>query len=135
MPSSAPLSSMPSGRAVPRVGKPAQPPATLLQRVILPRQADPLAVRARDAGYPTATVPGVAIWRMSFADKDDATDWQAYSHVRNRLVGVALHSTLRCPKLMLADSLTHECPRLRRRYRAAAEELSSRPGGKRGFDG
>ncbi|MGH3978314.1 MAG: glycosyltransferase, partial [Pseudonocardiaceae bacterium] len=64
-------------------------------------------LRARDAGYPTATVPGVAIWHMSFADKDDATDWQAYFHLRNRLVGAALHGTEARPTAMLADSLKH----------------------------
>ncbi len=64
-------------------------------------------LRARAAGYPTATVPGVAIWHMSFADKDDATDWQAYFHLRNRLVGAALHGTEHRPTAMLADSLKH----------------------------
>ncbi|HEU0127487.1 MAG TPA: glycosyltransferase, partial [Pseudonocardiaceae bacterium] len=64
-------------------------------------------LRARAAGYPTATVPGVAIWHMSFADKDDATDWQAYFHLRNRLVGAALHSPEQRPTAMLADSLKH----------------------------
>ncbi|MBV8541278.1 MAG: glycosyltransferase [Pseudonocardiales bacterium] len=64
-------------------------------------------LRARKAGYPTATVPGVAIWHMSFADKDDATDWQAYFHLRNRLVGAALHGTGARPTAMLADSLKH----------------------------
>lgn len=64
-------------------------------------------LRAKDAGYPTATVPGVAIWHMSFADKDDATDWQAYFHLRNRLVGAALHSREERPAAMLADSLKH----------------------------
>ena len=64
-------------------------------------------LRARTAGYPTATVPGVAIWHMSFADKDDATDWQAYFHLRNRLVGAALHGTEERPTAMLADSLKH----------------------------
>jgi galactofuranosylgalactofuranosylrhamnosyl-N-acetylglucosaminyl-diphospho-decaprenol beta-1,5/1,6-galactofuranosyltransferase len=64
-------------------------------------------LRAREAGYPTATVPGVAIWHMSFADKDDATDWQAYFHLRNRLVGAALHGTEARPTALLADSLKH----------------------------
>nr|WP_308214115.1 glycosyltransferase [Williamsia deligens] len=49
------------------------------------------ALRARVAGYPTATVPGVAIWHMAWSDKDDAIDWQAYFHLRNRLVVAALH--------------------------------------------
>jgi galactofuranosylgalactofuranosylrhamnosyl-N-acetylglucosaminyl-diphospho-decaprenol beta-1,5/1,6-galactofuranosyltransferase len=64
-------------------------------------------LRAREAGYPTATVPGVAIWHMSFADKDDATDWQAYFHLRNRLVGAALHGGADRPTAMLVDSLKH----------------------------
>ena len=64
-------------------------------------------LRAREAGYPTATVPGVAIWHMSFADKDDATDWQAYFHLRNRLVGAALHGGADRPTAMLIDSLKH----------------------------
>jgi galactofuranosylgalactofuranosylrhamnosyl-N-acetylglucosaminyl-diphospho-decaprenol beta-1,5/1,6-galactofuranosyltransferase len=64
-------------------------------------------LRARAAGYPTATVPGIGIWHMSFADKDDATDWQAYFHLRNRLVGAALHGTEVRPTALLADSLKH----------------------------
>lgn len=49
------------------------------------------ALRAQRAGYPTATVPGIAIWHMAWSDKDDAIDWQAYFHLRNRLVVAALH--------------------------------------------
>ncbi|MCA1008907.1 glycosyltransferase [Rhodococcus hoagii] len=49
------------------------------------------ALRAHRAGYPTATVPGIAIWHMAWSDKDDAIDWQAYFHLRNRLVVAALH--------------------------------------------
>ncbi|MGH3914931.1 MAG: glycosyltransferase [Pseudonocardiaceae bacterium] len=64
-------------------------------------------LRAQAAGYPTATVPGVAIWHMSFADKDDATDWQAYFHLRNRLVNAALHGAARRPSAMLVDSFKY----------------------------
>lgn len=49
------------------------------------------ALRAHRAGYPTVTVPGIAIWHMAWSDKDDAIDWQAYFHLRNRLVVAALH--------------------------------------------
>ncbi|GAA4386146.1 glycosyltransferase [Tsukamurella soli] len=49
------------------------------------------ALRAAAAGFPTATVPGIAIWHMAWSDKDDAIDWQAYFHLRNRLVVAALH--------------------------------------------
>ena len=48
-------------------------------------------LRAGEHGYPTVTVPGVAIWHMAWSDKDDAIDWQAYFHLRNRLVVAALH--------------------------------------------
>ncbi len=48
------------------------------------------ALRAAKAGYPTATVPGIAIWHMAWSDKDDAIDWQAYFHLRNRLVVASL---------------------------------------------
>ena len=49
------------------------------------------ALRAGKAGYPTATVPGIAIWHMAWSDKDDAIDWQAYFHLRNRLVVASIH--------------------------------------------
>lgn len=48
-------------------------------------------LRAAERGYPTATMPGTAIWHMAWSDKDDAIDWQAYFHLRNRLVVAALH--------------------------------------------
>lgn len=47
-------------------------------------------LRAGRAGFPTATWPGVAIWHMAWSDKDDAIDWQAYFHLRNRLIVAAL---------------------------------------------
>jgi galactofuranosylgalactofuranosylrhamnosyl-N-acetylglucosaminyl-diphospho-decaprenol beta-1,5/1,6-galactofuranosyltransferase len=49
------------------------------------------ALRAAKAGFPTATMPGIAVWHMAWSDKDDAIDWQAYFHLRNRLVVAALH--------------------------------------------
>jgi galactofuranosylgalactofuranosylrhamnosyl-N-acetylglucosaminyl-diphospho-decaprenol beta-1,5/1,6-galactofuranosyltransferase len=48
-------------------------------------------LRAAEHGYPTVTMPGVAIWHMAWSDKDDAIDWQAYFHLRNRLVVAAMH--------------------------------------------
>src|SRR5690606_1214588 len=48
-------------------------------------------LRAKAAGYPTVTLPGAAVWHMAWSDKDDAIDWQAYFHLRNRLVVAALH--------------------------------------------
>ncbi len=49
-------------------------------------------VRARDAGYPTVSMPGVALWHVSWVGKDDSIDWQAYFHARNRIVAALLHS-------------------------------------------
>jgi galactofuranosylgalactofuranosylrhamnosyl-N-acetylglucosaminyl-diphospho-decaprenol beta-1,5/1,6-galactofuranosyltransferase len=51
-------------------------------------------VRARDRGYPTVTLPGMAAWQAPWDDKDDGRDWQAYYHIRNRLVSALLHSPL-----------------------------------------
>ena len=47
-------------------------------------------LRAGKAGFATATWPGIAIWHMAWSDKDDAIDWQAYFHLRNRLIVAAL---------------------------------------------
>jgi galactofuranosylgalactofuranosylrhamnosyl-N-acetylglucosaminyl-diphospho-decaprenol beta-1,5/1,6-galactofuranosyltransferase len=61
-------------------------------------------LRARARGYRTATVPGIAIWHMSFLEKDDTSDWQAYFHYRNRLIAAALHGP-DDPKALLTDIL------------------------------
>jgi len=60
-------------------------------------------LRARSRGYRTATVPGIAIWHMSFLEKDDTSDWQAYFHYRNRFVAAALHGPDN-PGAMLRDT-------------------------------
>jgi galactofuranosylgalactofuranosylrhamnosyl-N-acetylglucosaminyl-diphospho-decaprenol beta-1,5/1,6-galactofuranosyltransferase len=49
-------------------------------------------IRARAAGFPTVSLPGVAAWHVPWQDKDDGIDWQAYFHWRNRLVTALLHS-------------------------------------------
>ena len=55
------------------------------------------------SGYRTATVPGIAIWHMSFLEKDDTSDWQAYFHYRNRYVAAALHGPDN-PRALLRDT-------------------------------
>ncbi len=60
-------------------------------------------LRARSRGYRTATVPGIAIWHMSFLEKDDTSDWQAYFHYRNRFVAAALHGPDN-PRALLIDT-------------------------------
>jgi galactofuranosylgalactofuranosylrhamnosyl-N-acetylglucosaminyl-diphospho-decaprenol beta-1,5/1,6-galactofuranosyltransferase len=64
------------------------------------------SLRAREAGYPTISLPGAAVWHVSWADKDDAVDWQAYFHERNRLIAALLHSPYAKGGRMLRESLT-----------------------------
>ncbi|MER7796919.1 glycosyltransferase [Microbacterium sp. NPDC096154] len=49
-------------------------------------------LRAREAGFATVSLPGVALWHVSWVGKDDSIDWQAYFHARNRIVAGLLHS-------------------------------------------
>ena len=49
-------------------------------------------LRAGEAGFPTVTLPGVAVWHVPWHEKDDTIDWQAYFHRRNRIVAALLHS-------------------------------------------
>lgn len=49
-------------------------------------------LRAKEHGFRTVSMPGVALWHISWLDKDDTQDWQAYFHTRNRLVAALLHS-------------------------------------------
>jgi galactofuranosylgalactofuranosylrhamnosyl-N-acetylglucosaminyl-diphospho-decaprenol beta-1,5/1,6-galactofuranosyltransferase len=49
-------------------------------------------LRARKHGFPTVSLPGMAAWHVPWQDKTDATDWQAYFHVRNRILSALLHS-------------------------------------------
>lgn len=74
----------------------------MIPRVVAERIGQPLplfikwddaeyGLRAGKAGFPTATWPGIAIWHMAWSDKDDAIDWQAYFHLRNRLIVAALN--------------------------------------------
>lgn len=49
-------------------------------------------LRAQEAGVPTVTLPGAAVWHMSWSDKNDLIDWQAYYHEKNRLISCMLYS-------------------------------------------
>ncbi|WP_137844316.1 glycosyltransferase [Microbacterium sp. 2FI] len=51
-------------------------------------------LRARSAGFPTVSMPGVALWHVSWVGKDDSIDWQAYFHARNRIAAGLIHSNL-----------------------------------------
>jgi len=61
------------------------------------------SLRAGERGFPTVTLPGCAIWHMPWTDKDDATDWTAYFHLRNRLITLALHSTYDVRRAIVQD--------------------------------
>ncbi|WP_144680951.1 glycosyltransferase [Cellulosimicrobium sp. TH-20] len=61
-------------------------------------------LRAKAAGVPTVSLPGVALWHITWQDKDDAIDWQAYFHARNRIVSGLLHSERPHGGALLADS-------------------------------
>jgi galactofuranosylgalactofuranosylrhamnosyl-N-acetylglucosaminyl-diphospho-decaprenol beta-1,5/1,6-galactofuranosyltransferase len=61
-------------------------------------------LRARDAGYPTVSMPGVAAWHVTWQDKSDSVDWQAYYHIRNRLVTALLHSPFDHGGRVIAES-------------------------------
>lgn len=48
-------------------------------------------LRARAAGHPTITLPGVAVWHQPFYLKDVQTDWTAYFECRNRMLTAIVH--------------------------------------------
>lgn len=65
-------------------------------------------LRAKDAGYPTVTFPGAAVWHVPWTDKNDALDWQSYFHHRNRLVAALLHSPYPRGGRMVRESMYHQ---------------------------
>ena len=69
-------------------------------------------LRAKAAGYPTVTFPGAAVWHVPWTDKNDALDWQAYFHHRNRFVAALLHSPYPRGGRMVRESLNHQITHL-----------------------
>ena len=65
-------------------------------------------VRARERGYPTVSLPGVGAWQVPWDDKDDARDWRAYYHLRNRLVVALLHSPHARGGAVITESLERQ---------------------------
>lgn len=70
------------------------------------------SLRGRAAGFPTVTLPGAAVWHVSWADKDDSVDWQAYYHERNRLIATLLHSPFPKGGRILRESLNADVKHL-----------------------
>ena len=69
-------------------------------------------VRAQAAGYPTVTLPGAAVWHVPWTDKNDALDWQAYFHQRNRFVAALLHSPFKHGGRLVRESFNHQVKHL-----------------------
>jgi galactofuranosylgalactofuranosylrhamnosyl-N-acetylglucosaminyl-diphospho-decaprenol beta-1,5/1,6-galactofuranosyltransferase len=69
-------------------------------------------LRAKEAGYPTVTFPGAAVWHVPWTDKNDAVDWQAYFHHRNRFIAALLHSPYPKGGRMVRESLNHQIKHL-----------------------
>jgi galactofuranosylgalactofuranosylrhamnosyl-N-acetylglucosaminyl-diphospho-decaprenol beta-1,5/1,6-galactofuranosyltransferase len=69
-------------------------------------------VRASEAGFPTVTLPGSAVWHVPWTDKNDALDWQSYFHQRNRFVAALLHSPYEHGGRMVRESFNHQVKHL-----------------------
>ncbi|MDN5745423.1 MAG: glycosyltransferase, partial [Nocardioidaceae bacterium] len=69
-------------------------------------------LRAKAAGYPTVTFPGAAVWHVPWTDKNDALDWQAYFHLRNRYIAALLHSNYPKGGRLIRESLNHQIAHL-----------------------
>jgi galactofuranosylgalactofuranosylrhamnosyl-N-acetylglucosaminyl-diphospho-decaprenol beta-1,5/1,6-galactofuranosyltransferase len=69
-------------------------------------------VRAADRGFPTVTLPGTAVWHVPWTDKNDALDWQAYFHQRNRTIAALLHSPYEHGGRVLQESFVHQVKHL-----------------------
>ncbi|MBO9523834.1 MAG: glycosyltransferase [Nocardioidaceae bacterium] len=69
-------------------------------------------LRAQAAGVPTISLPGAAVWHVPWTDKNDALDWQAYFHQRNRFVAALLHSPFPHGGRLIRESLNHQIKHL-----------------------
>jgi galactofuranosylgalactofuranosylrhamnosyl-N-acetylglucosaminyl-diphospho-decaprenol beta-1,5/1,6-galactofuranosyltransferase len=69
-------------------------------------------LRAKAAGYPTVSFPGAAVWHVPWTDKNDALDWQAYFHQRNRFIAALLHSPYERGGRMVRESFNHQLKHL-----------------------
>ncbi|MGN6244215.1 MAG: glycosyltransferase [Motilibacteraceae bacterium] len=65
-------------------------------------------LRATEAGVPTVSLPGMNVWHVPWTDKDDALDWQAYFHQRNRAVTALLHSPYPRGGRFVRESFNHQ---------------------------
>lgn len=64
-------------------------------------------LRAREAGYKVISLPGAALWHVSWLDKDEPQDWQAFFHVRNRIITAMLYSEYDAGGTVLSTTYQH----------------------------
>jgi galactofuranosylgalactofuranosylrhamnosyl-N-acetylglucosaminyl-diphospho-decaprenol beta-1,5/1,6-galactofuranosyltransferase len=69
-------------------------------------------LRAGEAGFPTVSLPGAAVWHVPWTDKNDAVDWQAYFHQRNRTIAALLHSPYSHGGRVVRESFNHQVKHL-----------------------
>ncbi|MET3962995.1 galactofuranosylgalactofuranosylrhamnosyl-N-acetylglucosaminyl-diphospho-decaprenol beta-1,5/1,6-galactofuranosyltransferase [Marmoricola sp. OAE513] len=69
-------------------------------------------LRAQAAGVPTVSMPGAAVWHVPWTDKNDALDWQAFFHQRNRFVAALLHSPFQHGGRMVRESFNQQVKHL-----------------------
>jgi len=69
-------------------------------------------VRAAEHGFPTVSLPGAAVWHVPWTDKNDALDWQAYFHQRNRTIAALLHSPYGRGGRVVRESFNHQVKHL-----------------------
>ncbi|MBO0846199.1 MAG: glycosyltransferase [Nocardioides sp.] len=69
-------------------------------------------LRAKEAGIPTVSFPGAAVWHIPWTDKNDGLDWQSYFHQRNRFVAALLHSPYPRGGRMVRESFNHQIKHL-----------------------
>jgi galactofuranosylgalactofuranosylrhamnosyl-N-acetylglucosaminyl-diphospho-decaprenol beta-1,5/1,6-galactofuranosyltransferase len=78
-------------------------------------------LRAKEAGFPTVSFPGAAVWHIPWTDKNDGLDWQSYFHQRNRFIAALLHSPYPHGGRMVRESFNHQIKHLVSMQYATAE--------------
>lgn len=63
------------------------------------------ALRAREHGVSTVSVPGIALWHLGWGGKAPTRTWEAYFLHRNRLITELLHSPYRRPTGLVLHAL------------------------------
>lgn len=91
------------------------------------------ALRARQCGVRTVSVPGIALWHMGWGGKSPTRTWEAYFLHRNRLITGLLHASARRPTGMIVHSFLGDMkPLLTLQYSAVrlrAQAISDLLGG------